>query len=146
MLEPDCADDENSYAWSITLNPESNQNIELSFAADFSGSWTTDFVTSGTHSFTTPRGGSTLYVRYVSDHGASDSAAANGELCEPPTESEPEGSVGGGTGTPAASIPDTSLREPGVAGPLGTIGFGMVLLASLGALAYANTRVTRERP
>jgi hypothetical protein len=86
VLVGNCAPDEDSYAWTITLHQESNQNIEFSWNADFSDSWTQDFGTAGPHDFETPRGGSTLYARYVSDHNADTSAAANSELCEPPGE------------------------------------------------------------
>ena len=86
-LESDCAPDANSYAWKINLHSgESNYNIDWSFDSDFESYTTVDFVTDGDHSFTTPRGGSTLYVRWSSDPGSKDSAAANAELCEPPLE------------------------------------------------------------
>ena len=55
-----------------------------------------------------------------------------------------EGSVGGGTGTPAASLPSTALGLPG-SGSLATILFGAILIASLGALAYANVAAVRSR-
>ncbi len=57
----------------------------------------------------------------------------------------PEGSVGGGTGTPAASVPDTAASQPGFGGPVATLAFGLILLASLGTLAYANVRSARQR-
>ncbi len=60
-------------------------------------------------------------------------------------ESEPEGIVGGGTGTPAASVPNTAMSLGGFAGPLATIVFGLILLGSLGALAYANVTAVRRR-
>ncbi len=59
--------------------------------------------------------------------------------------SEPEGSQAGATGTPAGSIPDTAASVVGFSGPLTTVGFGLILLGSLGALAYANMRGARER-
>ena len=55
-----------------------------------------------------------------------------------------EGSVGGGTGTPAPSLPSTALGLPG-SGSLATIFFGAILIASLGALAYANVTAVRRR-
>jgi hypothetical protein len=68
------------------------------------------------------------------------------EESESQAESEsPEGSVGGGTGTPAGSVPDTSTSMPGVGGPLATLLFGAILVASLGALAYANVAAARRR-
>lgn len=63
-----------------------------------------------------------------------------------PGESEsPEGSVGGGTGTPAGSVPDTATSLPGFGGPLATLIFGAILVASLGTLAYANVRAAKQR-
>ena len=56
----------------------------------------------------------------------------------------PEGSQAGGTGTPAPSVPDTALGLAG-SGSLATIFFGAVLIASLGALAYANVSAVRRR-
>jgi hypothetical protein len=55
-----------------------------------------------------------------------------------------EGSVAGGTGTPAPSLPSTALGLPG-SGSLATIFFGATLIASLGALAYANVAAVRRR-
>jgi hypothetical protein len=57
----------------------------------------------------------------------------------------PEGSQAGGTGTPAPSVPDTATSLPGMAGPLATVVFGLILLGSLGALAYANVSAVRRR-
>jgi len=57
-----------------------------------------------------------------------------------------EGSQLGGTGTPAASpsLPNTALSLPG-SGSLATLFFGAILIASLGALAYANVTAVRRR-
>jgi hypothetical protein len=62
---------------------------------------------------------------------------------ETPTPT-PEGGELGGTGTPTASVPDTSMNSS-LGGPLATLVFGAVLLASLGALAYANVKSARNR-
>jgi hypothetical protein len=55
-----------------------------------------------------------------------------------------EQSVDAGTGTPAASQSDGAFSLSG-AGALRTIAFSLILLASLGALAYANVRSVRSR-
>jgi hypothetical protein len=55
-----------------------------------------------------------------------------------------EQSVEAGTGTPQESQADTAIGAFG-AGPLGTIAFSLILLASLGALAYANVKSARSR-
>jgi hypothetical protein len=55
-----------------------------------------------------------------------------------------EGSVKAGTGTPAASTSNTALFGDG-SNPLATIAFSLILLASLGALAFANVKTVRRR-
>jgi hypothetical protein len=52
-------------------------------------------------------------------------------------------SVRAGTGTPAASTSNTALFGNG-SSPLPTIAFSLILLASLGALAYANVKSVRS--
>ena len=164
-LTSDCAPDANSFAWKINLQNEPDYKIEFSFASNFSGSWTVDFGTSGEHSFTTPRTGATLYFRWVSDHNSKGSAAANANLCEQQSVAESVAqsvaasasecqqteqggntcpsavqTVEAGTGTPAGSIPNTSIDGSGP-NPLPTILFSLVLLGSLGGLAYTNVKV-----
>jgi hypothetical protein len=55
-----------------------------------------------------------------------------------------EGSVKAGTGTPAASTSNTALFGDG-SNPLPTVAFSLILLASLGTLAYANVKTVRSR-
>ncbi|HEY7846872.1 MAG TPA: prealbumin-like fold domain-containing protein [Candidatus Limnocylindria bacterium] len=57
----------------------------------------------------------------------------------------PEGSVQGGTGTPEPSQPDTAMGQAGGPSPIPTIAFGMILLAALGTLAWANVKTARRR-
>jgi len=52
-------------------------------------------------------------------------------------------SVEGGVGTPEGSMPDGAQALDG-ASPLPTIAFSLILLASLGGLAYANVKSTRN--
>lgn len=56
-----------------------------------------------------------------------------------------EQSVAGATGTPAASIPDGAMSASGGPSPLPTVLFGMILLASLGTLAWVNVQAVRSR-
>ena len=56
----------------------------------------------------------------------------------------PEGSVQGGTGTPAPSQPDTAMGVSGGPSPIPTVAFGLILLAALGTLAWANVRSARN--
>jgi hypothetical protein len=61
-------------------------------------------------------------------------------------ESVPESgeqSVEAGTGTPAESAPDGAFFGDG-SSPLPTIAFSLILLASLGGLAYANVKAARS--
>jgi uncharacterized repeat protein (TIGR01451 family) len=51
---------------------------------------------------------------------------------------------GGGTGTPAASIPNTAMNQPS-GGSLAALLFGFVLMTALGGLAYANVAAVRRR-
>jgi hypothetical protein len=57
----------------------------------------------------------------------------------------PEGSVLGGTGTPAPSTPDTAMGAGNGPSPLPTIAFGAILLASLAGLAWVNVQAVRSR-
>ena len=133
-----CAPDQNSYAWRITLHKEKDYNIDWSFDS-FATFTTTDFLTKGDHEFTTPRGGPTLKVRWTSEHDANAKADANPELCEPPEEV-----VEAGTGTPAATVSDSSIVGE-QSGPLPIIIFGTLLVTSLGTLTYANVKAVARR-
>src|SRR3989344_6643310 len=85
VLRALCAPDSDTYSFPINLTPESNQNIELSWASNFSNSWMINFVTPGLHTFTTNTNGTTLWIRYVSDHNATAHVAVNSTLCFAPT-------------------------------------------------------------
>jgi hypothetical protein len=54
-----------------------------------------------------------------------------------------EQSVEAGTGTPEESTPDGSLFGAG-SNPFATVAFSLILLASLGGLAYANVKSARS--
>ena len=56
----------------------------------------------------------------------------------------PESTVLAGTGTPAASQPDTAQSPDGV-NPIPTIAFSLLLMAALATLAYANVKTVRNR-
>jgi hypothetical protein len=56
-----------------------------------------------------------------------------------------EGSVLGGTGTPAPSLPDGAMGATGGPSPLPTVFFGLILLASLTTLAWVNVKAVRSR-
>ena len=58
-------------------------------------------------------------------------------------EASGEQSVEAGTGTPEESTPDGALFGNG-SSPLPTIAFSLILLASLGTLAYANVKTARR--
>jgi hypothetical protein len=91
ILQADCAPDEDEYAWTISfVHDETNFEIDLSWTEDGDPFDSIDFGAdahlTGPHHFTTPRGGSTLWVSFHDDANAKASAAANSELCEPPGE------------------------------------------------------------
>ena len=71
---------------------------------------------------------------------APESASESAEMS---LEASGEQSVEAGTGTPAESTPNGALSLNGV-GALPTIAFSLILLASLGALAYANVKSVRS--
>jgi hypothetical protein len=70
-------------------------------------------------------------------------SASEVESAEQSVEGSGEQSVEAGTGTPEESTADSALSLVGV-GPLPTIAFSLILLGSLGALAYANVRSVRN--
>ncbi len=163
VLTAECAEDASHYEWKINLPTEADYNIDWSFDSGFATFTHHDFVTAGNHEFLTAQGGPILYVRWSSDHSVKTQADANAELCTPPSVEQsiaasveqsiaasveesiaapPVQTVEAGTGTPAASVPNTSLNGNG-SSPLPTVIFSMVLLASLGTLAYTNVKVAR---
>jgi hypothetical protein len=100
--------------------------------------------------------GDSTYNNFVLSHichGADEeqSVAESESQAESVPESVPESeaasgeqSVEAGTGTPAESTPNGALSLNGV-GALPTIAFSLILLASLGALAFANVKTVRRR-
>lgn len=84
----------------------------------------------------------------VSDsEGTVDEQAEPVEDCDDNTvevSHSPEQTVEAGTGTPAASVPNSALGGGGP-NPLPTILFSLVLLGSLGTLAYTNVKVVARR-
>jgi hypothetical protein len=52
----------------------------------------------------------------------------------------PEGTAFGGTGTPQGSLTDSAMASFSPTQPLAAIGFGLLLIVSLGVLAVANVR------
>ena len=78
---------------------------------------------------------------------ANPSSPSPSEAAESVAESAAESgeqSVEAGTGTPEESQADSAFFGAG-SGPLPTIVFSLILLASLGALAYANVQTVRNR-
>ena len=76
-------------------------------------------------------------------HSASPSPSEEASVAES-AEASGEQSVEAGTGTPEESVTDGALF--GIGGsPLPTIAFSLILLASLGGLAFANVKSVRNR-
>ncbi len=63
----------------------------------------------------------------------------------PSATGTPEGGVKAGQGTPGASQPDTAIGSIAGSNPAPTMLFVIILLLSLGGLAYANVDTTRRR-
>ena len=68
-----------------------------------------------------------------------------GSVAEGTSTPSPEQSVQGGTGTPEPSQPDTAMGVQGGPSPIPTIAFGLILLSSLGTLAWVNVKSARRR-
>jgi len=81
-----------------------------------------------------------LNLSHICSGGAEQSVA---ESAEESTEASGEQSEKAGEGTPEESAPDGALSLNGT-GPLATIAFSLILLASLGTLAYANVKAARS--
>jgi hypothetical protein len=83
---------------------------------------------------------------FEGEQSAEESASGDESVPESGDESVPgsgEQSVEAGTGTPAGSMPDGAQSIDG-SSPLPTIAFSLILLASLGALAFANVKASRN--
>jgi hypothetical protein len=77
-------------------------------------------------------------------HSASPSPSEAEQSVAASVEASGEQSEKAGEGTPEESQADSALSLNGT-GPLATIAFSLILLASLGALAYANVKTVRSR-
>ena len=136
-------------------------NFEVIDVGGLTGTGTIDVVVNITSPFQLVTGG-VLGVFASEDGGQSWSSKTNSLNCTeaesaPPSVSESvpasaeqsveasgEQSVEAGTGTPEESTADSSLFGDG-SNPLPTIAFSLILLASLGGLAYANVKTVRNR-
>jgi hypothetical protein len=85
--------------------------------------------------------GKTNSVQCSEAQSASESASAEQSV---EASASGEQSVEAGTGTPSGSVSDGAFFGNG-ANPLPTIAFSLILLASLGGLAYANVKTVRNR-
>ncbi len=63
----------------------------------------------------------------------------------PAPSNSPEGGVKGATGTPGVSQPDTAIGSLASDNPAPTLAFVLILLLSLGGLAYLNVGSARRR-
>jgi len=120
-------------------NGNSNVFYEIITGEDFLMSASDDIVNDGQ-----------LNLSHTCGNVAEESEAAS--VAESVAESEAasvaeseagEGSQKAGEGTPEGSQADSSALFNG-SGPLATIAFSLILLASLGALAYANVKSVRN--
>jgi hypothetical protein len=87
-----------------------------------------------------------LLLSHICSGGAEQSVAESAseeESVAESAEASGEQSEKAGEGTPEESAPDGALSLNGT-GPLATIAFSLILLASLGTLAYANVKAARN--
>jgi len=85
-----------------------------------------------------------LNLSHICSGGEEQSVAESASEEESVAESaSAEQTVEAGTGTPEESAPDGALSLNGT-GPLATIVFSLILLGSLGTLAYANVKAARS--
>ena len=152
-------DDEDKYATGATADGEHssivNTSEAISFEADEGWLVVAAIIKGGNegasvyvypdgvdhdNGLTTPTGQGVSHVTLCLIEAPEESEAPSVPASVPASE----GGQLGGTGTPAASLPNTALSLPG-SGPLATLFFGAILIASLGALAYANVTAVRRR-
>ena len=107
-----CAPDSTHFAWEITLNAESDQRVEMSWGLPFVKFGLTDFVTAGTHTFTTERVGTTLVVRYEAEQESMASATADTRLCSGGTPTPTGSPTATATGTPTSTPISTPISTP----------------------------------
>jgi hypothetical protein len=123
-----CAPDASHFAWRLTLSPEPDYLIQLSWNADFSSHWTVDFGSPGVHGFETDRTAATLHVRWKNDKSKQASANANGSLCvqaSTPTPTPTPTPEPTPTPTPTASTPSAPSTPPAATpSPRGRVGGG----------------------
>ena len=131
-------------------------NFEPVDITGLNGSGTLDVVVTVTTPFELSGGGVLGVIANDASDTVISSSKSNSVQCseaqsvaESASEAESvpasaEQSVEAGTGTPAESQPDGALFGLG-SSPLATIAFSLILLASLGALAYANVKTVRSR-
>jgi hypothetical protein len=96
---------------------------------------------------TTPTGQQISHVSFCFHQPPEESESPSAEQSvesSASAEESGEQSVKISTGTPEESTADSSLFGKG-SNPLATIAFSLILLASLGGLAYANVKTVRSR-
>jgi hypothetical protein len=170
--DADCGDATSGVVWHFVLVNYDGTDAQLfgefADAGTFGPIDPTDKPSSSIHFYVTTPGDDSLIDAYVELEGTiadntqlqlshvchtgeeqsvaeSASAAESVPASEAASESPSgEGSQKAGEGTPAGSQADSSLLFNG-SGPLATIAFSLILLASLGTLAYANVKSVRSR-
>jgi hypothetical protein len=84
------------------------------------------------------------HVCHTGEEQSVEESASEAESVSESAEESGEQSVEAGTGTPEESVTDGAFFGDG-SSPLPTIAFSLILLASLGGLAYANVKTVRSR-
>ena len=164
--DADCGDATSGVVWHFTLVNYDGDDAQLfgefADAGTFGPIDPADKPSNSKHFYVTTPDDDSLIDAYVELEGTitdqtqlqlSHVCHAGGEqsveesVAESVEESVPESgeqSVEAGTGTPEESTPDGALSFGG-SSPLPTIAFSLILLGSLGTLAYANVKSVRNR-
>jgi hypothetical protein len=164
--DADCGDATSGVVWHFVLvnydGDDAELFVEFADAGPFGPIPPSDKPSSSIHFYVTTPDDDTLIDAYVElggtiadntqlqlshvCHAGETEESVAASVAESVPASAPasgEGSQKAGEGTPEGSQADSSAFFNG-SGPLATIAFSLILLASLGALAYANVKSVRN--
>ena len=159
--DPDCGDFESGVVWHFILNNYAPDDAQLFVTFADAGAMgpiaETPHPSTAHHFYVNTPDDDSLTDAYVMLPGdATDAQLVLSHVChageeqsveqsvEESEEASGEQSVEAGTGTPEESVTDGAFFGDG-SSPLPTIAFSLILLASLGGLAYANVKTVRSR-
>jgi hypothetical protein len=165
--DADCGDATSGVVWHFVLVNYDGDDAQLFVTFADAGSFgpidPADKPSSSIHFYVTTPGDDTLTDAYVELEGTiadntqlqlshvchageteQSVAASVAESVPASVPASGEGSQKAGEGTPAGSVSNGAMSADG-SSPLPTIAFSLILLASLGGLAFANVKTVRRR-